>query len=68
MYAVLVGLIIGSASEEMHFHSIDYVFYLLAIVCCLVVLVLIRQDWVVRKDRAILLLILMVNALTIAAI
>jgi hypothetical protein len=68
MYVVLITLIIIHSYEKIRFRTHFYMFYLLTIVCCLVALVLIKQDWLLRRDRTMLLLTLIVNALTIAQI
>jgi uncharacterized membrane protein len=68
MYAVLIGLIIAFHNDQIRYTTYYYLFYLLAMICCLVALVLIRQDWLFRKDRTMLLLTFLVNVFTMTQI
>lgn len=68
MYGVLVGLRIASTFNDIKHRTVSYIFFLISIVFCLVALVMIRQEWVIRRDRTIFGLTVVLNALLITQI
>lgn len=68
MYSVLMGLVIVYYFDEIRYNTHYYLFHLIAILSCSVAWVLIRKDWVMRRDKTMFALIFILNALTITKI
>lgn len=68
MYAILVGVNIGSSFETIRDNTTNYMFFIFNIVACIIAMVLIRQEWLIGRDLTILLLTCIIHALTITQI
>lgn len=68
MFAVMVGVRVGTSFREISHLTESYLMSVLAIAVCLVGALLIRYEWLFRRDTTMLLVTIGVNALVIAQV
>lgn len=68
LFAVLLAIKIIAYFNDVGQNTTLYIFYLINLVSCLVAIVLIKGEWIMSRDKVLLLLNFIVHALTITQI